>query len=342
VTIPVGNVYFLLLYAWRHIGEGEEALVSTEGITRLQDLFAHVLAATVTRLVARGLDRGYLAVEEPVRGVRGKLDLSVTLKRNHLANAQTHCQFDELQYDVLHNRIIKATLRKLLEIELDESIRARVRRLYRKLDLVSDVTISARDFRQLQLHRNNRVYDFALRLCRLIHDNVMIAPGGGTAQFRDFRNDEDQMARLFEEFVFSFFEIEQRRFQVSRPHIGWHDAQGSEFDLSRLPVMRTDVVLEAPDRCIILDTKFYAEALSGRFDTKKVRSGHLYQIFAYVENRSANRGKAPPHEGMLLYPVVSDRFAFEYRLKGHRIAVRSIDLDQPWADVHRDMLQLLS
>jgi 5-methylcytosine-specific restriction endonuclease McrBC regulatory subunit McrC len=39
--------------------------------------------------------------------------------------------------------------------------------------------------------------------------------------------------------------------------------------------MRTDVVLEAEDRCLILDTKFYAEALKGRFEQKKVDSGHL-------------------------------------------------------------------
>jgi 5-methylcytosine-specific restriction endonuclease McrBC regulatory subunit McrC len=67
------------------------------------------------------------------------------------------------------------------------------------------------------------------------------------------------------------------------------DAQGSEASLARLPVMRTDVVLTSSDRCIILDTKYYLEALTGAFEERKVRSSHLYQVFAYLENRAAVR-----------------------------------------------------
>lgn len=342
MKIPIQNIYYLLLYAWDHVGEGEEVLVKEQGFTRLQDLFAHVLAELVTRLIARGLDRQYQVVEEAISGVRGKLDLSTTLKRNLRANAQTHCSFDELQYDVLHNRIIRATLRSLLSLDLNSEIRGRVHRLYRKLDAVSDVRVTRRDFGRVQLHRNNRAYDFALRICLVIHDNLMIEEGTGRAKFRDFRSDQQKMGALFEAFVFNFYHLEQKRFAVLRPHIPWHDARGTETDLLRLPLMRTDVVLEAADRCIILDAKFYVEALKGRFEQKKVDSGHLYQIFAYVENRSANQNDGPPHEGMLLYPVVDEAFAFEYRLKGHRIAVRSIDLNQDWQHIYGDLLSLVN
>jgi 5-methylcytosine-specific restriction enzyme subunit McrC len=342
MKIPVRNVYFLLLYAWDRIGEEEERLVDDVDFTRLQDVFAHVLADTVARLLARGLDRDYVEAEEAVAGVRGKLDLSVTLKRGLLTSARTYCRFDELQHDVLQNRILKATLRSLLAVDLNASLRSRIGRLHRKMDAVSDVPISLRDFRMVRLHRNNRAYDFALRLCRLIHDNLMISESTGQAKFRDFRRDDRQMAALFEAFAFNFFRREQSRFCVTRPLIRWHDAQGSETDLEWLPSMRTDMVLEAQDRCIVLDTKYYTEALKRTFSKRKVRSGHLYQIFAYVENRAANFPGRPPHEGMLVYPVVEKAFAFDYRLKGRRITVRSIGLDQPWPKIHEDMLALLA
>lgn len=244
--------------------------------------------------------------------------------------------------DAAASRLNRATLHSLLGAELNSEIRSRVRRLYRKLNAVSDPRITRRGFGRVQLHRNNRAYDFALRICLVIHENLMIEEWTGRGKFRDFRSDPQQMGAVFEAFVFNFFRLEQKRFRVSRPHIAWHNANGTDTDLLRLPVMRTDVVLEAADRCIVLDTKFYAEALRGRYEQKKVDSGHLYQIFAYVENRSAGRNGGPSHVGMLLYPVVDEAFAFGYRLKGHRVAVRSINLAQGWENVRQDMLRLLN
>lgn len=116
------------------------------GSSRLQDLFGHVLADSVSRLLARGLDRDYVAVRAEIPGVRGKSDLGVTTKRALRPRGKTYCEFDELQHDVLQNRIINRTLRSLLRAQLDERVRSRLRRLYRKMDTVADVEITVRDF----------------------------------------------------------------------------------------------------------------------------------------------------------------------------------------------------
>lgn len=50
---------------------------------------------------------------------------------------------------------------------------------------------------------------------------------------------------------------------------------------------------------------------------------------------------SPVCEGMLLYPVVREPFAFDYRIGGFRFQVRSIDLAQPWRRIHEDMVGLL-
>ncbi len=148
------------------------------------------------------------------------------------------------------------------------------------------------------------------------------------------------MGTLFQGFVREFFAREQRVFRISSPTIQWHDRKGSDADLEKLPRMETDIVLESPARRIVLDTKFYAESLVGRGQNKRIIADHLYQVFAYVQNRDANV-PGVPHEGMLLYPVVRDRFAFRYELMGRRFTVRSIDLEQPWPEIHRDLLAVL-
>ncbi|HZG44278.1 MAG TPA: hypothetical protein VEY93_15115 [Longimicrobium sp.] len=339
--IPIQNVYRLLLYAWNLAGEKEAVDVGEEGYAELHDLFAHVLAQTVETIVVRGLDRGYVPRDDSVQGVRGKLDMGATIKHAELANARTRCRFDDLEYDVLHNRIIKATLRQLQQIrKLDAKNRSRLHKLEQKLGAVRDVAITSHDFRQVQLHGNNRAYDFAIALCRLIHENLLIDERSGGLRFREYRATQQQMGTLFQGFVRNFYRLEQRRFRLGEAHLEWHGRVGTEADLRKLPRMECDIVLQGPDRCIVIDTKFYEHALVARGKEKRVIAAHLYQIMAYVQNRTARHSGAP-HEGMLLYPVVNERFGFDYRLLGHRVQVRSVDLAQPWPDIRRSLLELL-
>lgn len=340
MKVPIANVYCMLLYAWSLFRERDPVDVAQEGYTELQDLFAHVLADTVTELLARGLDRGYVTRDEAVAGIRGRLELADTLKRNRLAAGQAHCRFDELEYDVLHNRILKATLRRLRQVPLHEKNRRRVLALYQKLDAVADVEVEPQDFRRVQLHRNNAGYEHALRLCELILDHLMVDPRSGRTRFREYREREQQMGLLFQGFVREFFRRHQPEFRISSPTIEWVAGPCSPADLLRLPRMETDILLEGGGRRIILDTKFYGDAYAGRGGNKRLIAGHLYQVLAYVQNRDA-RVPGAPHEGMLLYPVVEDAFSHDYTLMNHRLAVRSIDLRKPWQSLQAGLRAVL-
>lgn len=148
------------------------------------------------------------------------------------------------------------------------------------------------------------------------------------------------MWQVFEDFLLEFYRVEQRQYRVGRPRIEWFEAEGRSYDLEHLPGMQTDIVLQGDEDCIIIDAKYYAEALADRFGSRKLRSGHLYQLFTYLENRTAEMPDLP-HRGILLYPVVGSPISFDYRLKGQQISVRSIDLRQPWARIHEDILSII-
>ena len=342
MKIPVRNIYYLLCYAWDHVGEGETVDVGSEQFGGLVDLFAKVLNEGVARLISRGLDRDYLTVHEDIRGLKGKLDLATTVKRNLLLNGKAHCAFDELSYDVPQNRILKATLRRLtLVAALDPAERRRTERLYRKLDAVSDVRLTTSLFRTVQIHRNNRFYSFLLHLCRIIHENLLVNEEDGTAQFRDFREDEHQMGLVFQQFVKTFWERETD-YGVSAPKIDWFGAEASETDLRHLPGMQTDIVLRSQERTIIVDTKFYRKPLDTRFGGRRARSGHLYQIVAYVTNwAAAASADEPEPEGWLLYAAVDGDFDYRFELMGRRIRVCSIDLGKGWREIEGDLKGLV-
>ncbi len=151
------------------------------------------------------------------------------------------------------------------------------------------------------------------------------------------------MHGLFEDFAIAFFRREQQRFRVNHRGRGirFVDAGTREAQRRWIPGMEADVILESNDRRVIVDTKWYREPLSRRHGSRKLRSAHLYQLLAYLRNRSAAKPDQPPYEGMLLYPQSEAAFKIDVRLEGFDIQARTINLSQDWRAIHRDMIALL-
>lgn len=341
--IPIANIYYLLCYAWSHVEERDVVrLEELDGLKRVHDLLGKVLAEGVFRLIRRGIDRGYREVREDLAGIRGKIAMGETAKRSLRARGQVACDFEELSHDVLHNRILRSTLRSLLRVQdLNREVRAEVRNAYTKLDGVSVVRLNRRSFQRVQLDRNRRYYRFLLSVCRLIHEQLLVDERSGEARFTDFT--EERMERLYEEFIVEFYRREQEHYRVNHRGrtIPWVDEGTPDHQRSRLPRMEADVILEAPDRRIIMDAKYYRKSLGGWYGGK-LHSNNLYQLLAYLRNREATEPAGPKHEGILLYPVVDTPLSADVRLEGFSIQARSIDLARDWRHVHADMLAVIA
>jgi 5-methylcytosine-specific restriction enzyme subunit McrC len=336
--IPIQNIYYLLCYAWNRLEEGQVVDVGSVESTRLVDLFAKVLAGGVRHLIRRGFDRGYLPHSEDTATIRGKIDFASSLKRNLLSKARAHCDFDELDYNVLHNRIIKTTITWLVLADgLDRGLREDLRGVLRWLHEVEPVRLTSQVFRRVQLHRNNHYYAFLLNVCEMLYDYLLVDERSGRSRFRDFLRDERRMARLFEDFVRNFYRLEQREFKVESQKILWQAEWGSEEARALLPEMRTDVSLIGRGRKIIIDCKYYSETLRRGAYKQTVHSSHLYQLFAYVKNKAAHEGWESC-EGMLLYPVVDRELDLTYRILGHTFRVRTVNLGREWFKVREEML----
>jgi 5-methylcytosine-specific restriction enzyme subunit McrC len=338
--IPIQNIYYLLCYAWNKLEESEVVDVSSVNGTSLVDLFAKVLAGGTHHLIRRGFDRGYLAFAEETPRIRGKLDFSSSLKKNLLARGQARCEYEELDYNVLHNRILKTTLERLSLAEgLDARLREEVREVLRWLRQVENVRLSSQLFRRVQLHRNNLYYAFLLNVCELIYDQLLVDEHSGHGRFRNFLRDEGRMNRLFQSFVYNFYKLEQREYKVAAPRIYWQALPTTDEAANYLPVMQTDVCLTKHDRKIILDCKYYRESLQRGQYKRTVHSGDLYQIFSYVKNKELEEGWEHC-EGILLYPAVNQNLNLSYDIQGHRIRVMTIDLNQAWQNIREDMLNI--
>ena len=345
--IPILNVYYLLCYAWGRVQDRDTTRLATlGGLSTVQDLLGKVLAGGVNHLFRRGIDRGYVERREDLAGIRGKLAVSDTAKRALRARGRAACDFEELSVNILPNQILRSSLHGLLgrRVSLDRHVRGDVRSSYRRLDGISRTRLKRNTFGQFQLGGNRRLYQFLLSVCRLLYESSVVDEKTGRTTFRDFRRDEATMWALFEEFVTGFYEREQRVYRVNSGgrRVQWADkGWATDADRAMIPVMTADVILESPERRIILDTKYYKDALAhGRGSgTGKLHSGNLYQLLAYVRNRQATRPDGAGHEGILLYPQVgSTSLRADIRLEGFRVQARTVNLDQDWRGIHAEML----
>jgi len=343
-AIPIQNIYYLLCYAWNKLQERDITKVDAKDVTQLVDLFAKVLSHGTAYLFKKGLDRDYITHEDDTRRLRGKVLFGPSLKRNLFSQAMATCSYDELSYDVLHNRILKATIRRLISVKsLDRNIEKDLASLYRRFPEIEELDIKSADFRRVKLHRNNLYYAFLLNVCEIIHENLLLDEDTGEYRFRDFFRDEGRMAALFEAFVRNFFRTEQTTYGVKSETIKWSlEAAGTDDDY--LPSMITDTSLEAMDgsRKVVIDTKFYKEALKGHYDKERVISANLYQIYAYVKNLEPQGGVNEDAEGVLLYPAVDQSLDLRFRLPGHTVRVKTLNLNQDWRQIHEDLMGIIA
>lgn len=346
-AIPIANVYYLLSYAWRHVEEAD--LVDAgelEDLEHFHDLLGKVLALGTHRQVRRGLDRGYVETTADLRGVRGQILVSDYAKRAHVARGTVPCRFEELTHDVQHNRVLKSSLAALLRVPaLSEEIRDQVRGAHGMLEGIEEERLDGSSFRRIQLDGNRRGYRFLLEMCRLLHECMGVDEATGFSEFHDFRDDYERMWQVFEDFLREFYRREQSDFTVDAHgrRIHWHRTTQLDESLHPLvPRMEADVILEGAERRIVIDTKYYRSALQESWSTSKVRSGHLYQLLAYLRNREETGPAGPHHEGLLLYPRVDRDLAADFELEGFRIRAATVDLTRSWREIHDGLLSLLA
>ncbi len=304
---------------------------------RVENLLGQVLCDGVAHLIRRGLDRGYVGFDEEARRLRGKIIISETIQRSLLPRGRIACNVDELSYDVPHNRVIKAAMTALALLPgLDDGLRVTLRNHVRRMHSVSDTDLSPAAFRSIQLHRNVARYAFLINVCHLVARSFLPDESTGVRRFHPFTTSEQKMGTLFEAFVRNFLQREQDDFHVAAAKVPWDVEPNSGSDLDWLPEMRLDVILTNSERRVTVETKYYATPYQSHLGSKKLISSHLYQLLTYVSQLRATPGPEPI--GVLLYAGVGDDQRLDYRLGGHTILVRSLDLNQDWQEIHRRLL----
>lgn len=259
----------------------------------LLDIFILSFAERLERQLRQGMLHNYVLRSETLPTVRGKISIKDQIR--YSASGQHNriaCSFEEFQTDNLQNRIIKATLTRLVRFVRSHSVRRVVDQLCGYYADVTDYFPVESDWTSLVFNRTNEDWQEILEQCRWFLNgmNPDVVSGDDKALSLLFA-----MNTLFEEYI----AVELKK------------AIGDKYDVlaqkpqnkllinksgEKLFTMKPDIYIRnktTQQPVAILDTKW--KLLSGDDRKMGVSQADLYQMYTYAGSYHAKNV-------VLLYP----------------------------------------
>ncbi|MDR7870717.1 MAG: 5-methylcytosine-specific restriction endonuclease system specificity protein McrC [Tissierellaceae bacterium] len=343
--IPIKNIYYMLCYAWNVLEQTDNVSLASEKFDNIYNLFSRIYISGTSNLIKRGLNRYYIQENEAISTLKGKINISDSIKAQTFYNGRMICQFDDFSKNIKLNQIIKTTINILIKSpQLDTDLKDKLLKIRIHFSDIKDIRLSKALFTTLRFNRNNHHYQMLINISELIYYGLITNEDHDEYSFLDFIRD-NQMAKLYEKFVLNFYRthLDKNIYNVHAPKLKWNlDEEISEEELSLLPEMRTDIVIEnkVKNTQLIIDTKYYSQTLvsSNWTDIEKVRTAHLFQILAYVNNSNF----VGDTMGMLLYPTIEKEINANFPILGKSIGIRTLNLNTEWEEISSRLLSLVS
>lgn len=344
--IPVRNLWLLMLYAsdlFRTHGIGKVGLEDSPN--DLPDLVAEILIHAVEVRQRRRLSLGYRSRDAVLNRVRGRIDVLTTERHQLLDRGLVACRFDELTIDTPRNRYVRAALETISRIVRRKDVVHRCRSLASGMKAmgVSGDAPTRTQMSTDRFGRNDANDRFMVAAAKLAFELALPTEAAGTNVLSLPDREVTWVRRLFERAVGGFYDVvlSPQGWRVrSGGTLGWQIEQRTPGMDKILPTMRTDVVLDhAPTgRRIVIDTKFTSIVTSGWYREESLRSGYVYQIYAYLRSQ-VGRGDtlADCANGLLLHPAIGLAVDETVVIQGHGIRFATVDLTAS-PDVIREQL----
>ena len=357
--IPVRNIWLLLLYAsqlYRELPEARRVELE-EAPDDIPDLVAKLLTNAVERRMRRNLAVGYRRRNDVLNRVRGRIDLLRTERQQLLQRGQVACTFDELTVDTPRNRCVKEALLLLAKVVRKETLERRCRELAARLGQAG--VQNQPDARRVsgQILRSGAGWMDAeerrmLAATQLAFDLAIPTEEVGNALLAVADREANRGWKLYENAVAGFYGavLPHRDWKVTHGHrLSWPMEHPRAELREIMPGMIADVVLEPRRidgsqraRRVVIDTKFMSILTTGWQRERSLRSGNIYQIYAYLRSQeNAGDPLSSNATGVLLYPSLGEDYDEAATIQGHRIRFATVDLAADTLTIRRQLLRIL-
>ena len=236
----------------------------------LLEIFISMFLCELEALVKKGIKSDYVALEENLNFLKGKLNIKEQIKKNSIHKERFYVGYSEFLSDIKINRIIKTTLKFLYKKSNSSKNQQKIRELLFIFDEVSECEDYKNFFAKLVINRQVKHYEQTLLWCKIFILGNSFTPHKGDDLAFALLFD---MNALFESYVGNF---------IKKKHIGTI-LQHSEKHLIEAPKsfkLKPDIFLEGE---FIADTKWkiIRQDINESEKKYKISQADLYQLYAY-------------------------------------------------------------
>ncbi len=259
----------------------------------LQDFLLWTLVFECELLLQRGLLKSYVEHDENLPFLRGKLVLKNQFQNDVQKKVSFFCEYDELEYDNIENRIIFSALLLSERMAISPNLKNTIFRLTQQFSSFvqkTPIAISDIDRVMKNYNRQNSHYNDVHSICRLILEHTGISDFYHTNipfSIPFFLN----MNTIFEDFVTLLFQkygdsdVEPQATQKA-----W------DVDEKTAKTMRPDIILRKNQSLTIVDVKYKPE----------LHPNDLYQIGFYIHEYRDSLKDAKDNEAYAILPQYPD------------------------------------
>ena len=348
--IPVRNLWLLMLYASHLFKALENAKVLVEdNPDDIPDLVAEILCRQVERRMQRNLSYGFRSREAVVARVRGHIDILKTERCRLLDRGKIACEFDELSIDSVKNRFVRDALGVASKIVCDRDLVHRCRSLsgsLRKMGVVGERP-GRREVFAVRYDRHEVDDQAMISAALLIFDLALPTEAEGMVHLPSPDREITWIRKLYEKGIAGFYDVVLAgRGWVVQPGktLAWPiDGQSTRIE-AILPGMRTDIVMDhlGSQRRIVIDTKFNSITTGGWYREETLRSGYIFQIYAYLRSQEGNGDPlSEKAAGILLHPSVGERVNEAVVIQNHEIRFATVDLGAKAREVRKQLMEII-
>jgi len=103
--------------------------------------------------------------------------------------------------------------------------------------------------------------------------------------------------------------------------------------------MVTDIVLDPPDfgRRVVVDTKFTSILAGNRFHDPRLKSGYIYQMYAYLRSQEGRDLRWDGAAGLFLHPAVDGALRERVVIQNHSITFATVDLSAEASAIRNEL-----